>query len=269
MSKFNLFDEALAGLAPYASPMSPYHPASKPVIDGIRQGQRFFVPYGGGPIAHRKFSDFYGTMQLPYPVTVVVAESKGDEGPDDIAQWVIVCHEIPGEIGFDFYAAINGLGSKGAWLPLPKGSVRAGENGLQFGVYDSPFARLLVSQTPDFSPSNAFGPIVSSVVSLCVMLSLKNVKAESVEPSAALNAKRKAKGKRPLYSYKILNVDGERWESNGVDTGNGEGYRSHLRRGHIRRLSDERAVWVRATYVHGRVAGFVDKDYNVVGAPNV
>lgn len=261
MSKFTLFDEALSALSAYASPMNPYHGASQPIINGIRQGQRFFVPYGGGPIANRKFSDFYGTMRLPYPVTVVAAEAEMEDAEDSIT-WIIVCRQGVDDVGFDFHIAVKNLDLKGTWLPVPKGNVSVGDEGLRFTVYDSFLARQLA---PGFSPSRTFGPIVSSVVALCVMLSLQNVKTESIDPSPAMNAKRKAKGKRPLYSYKILNVDGERWESNGCDTGDGQGYRSHLRRGHIRRLSDDRAVWVRATYVHGRMAGFVDKDYNVSG----
>ena len=263
MSKFSLFDDALSGVGRYAHSMSPYMAFAKGAVDGIRQGQRFYMPYGGGAIADRKFSDFFGVMELPYPITVVATEAPDDEGYS--SQWVIVCHQIPGEVGFEFYACLNSTDNPAGWVPIPKGKVGIGaKGGLEIGLYDNVLTRLIVQETPSFRAGRAFAPIVSTVVALCVMLSLKNVKTEAVEPSAALNAKRKAKGKRPLYSYKILNVDGERWESNGSDNGDGQGYRSHLRRGHIRRLSDDRAVWVRATYVHGRVAGFVDKDYNVV-----
>ena len=98
---------------------------------------------------------------------------------------------------------------------------------------------------------------------MLALLRLHNVTTQTENPSPQLNAKRKSRGKLPLYSYKILVVDGERWDTPSVVDEAGEGYRSHLRRGHIRRLSDDRAVWVRATFVHGRKDGFVDKDYDI------
>jgi len=94
------------------------------------------------------------------------------------------------------------------------------------------------------------------------MLALKNVRPQIDEPPPKLNKKRAASGKLPLYAYHVLEVDGEVWGPHSKGDGSAE-YRSHLRRGHIRRLSDGRAVWVRATYVHGRMPGFVSKDYAV------
>jgi hypothetical protein len=85
-----------------------------------------------------------------------------------------------------------------------------------------------------------------------------------MEPSARLNKKRLLHDRQPLYSYHVLVVDGECWDR--PETAQSDekgGVRSHLRRGHIRRLDETRHVWVRATYVHGSRPGFVDKDYTL------
>lgn len=103
---------------------------------------------------------------------------------------------------------------------------------------------------------------VNSVTNLCAILNLQNVTASESRPPAKLIKKRGKLGRMPLYSYHVLDVDGERWDSPYENTGSGNGVRSHLRRGHIRRL-DNRHVWVRATFVHGSVPGFADKDYKV------
>lgn len=103
------------------------------------------------------------------------------------------------------------------------------------------------------------------IANACTMLNLHNVKTHSVLPPEKLLKKARKFGHEPLYSYKILVVDGERWHDNGRCENKGGSFRSHLRRGHIRRLHDsERRVWVRATFVHGKSPGFVSKDYEMV-----
>jgi len=102
----------------------------------------------------------------------------------------------------------------------------------------------------------------SSVMNLCALLGLHNVETIEQNAPAKVQKKRSAGGKSPLYSYHVLSVDGEIWDkSMRLPSNGGEGLRSHLRRGHIRRLDSGRRVWVRAAYVHGRKPGFVDKDY--------
>jgi hypothetical protein len=104
---------------------------------------------------------------------------------------------------------------------------------------------------------------VASITNLCAILNLSNTSTVALPPPKGAQRSRQRKGKLPLYDYHILEVDGERWDSPYTSSGAGQGYRSHLRRGHIRRLSDDRYTWVRATYGHGSVDGFVDKDYAV------
>lgn len=149
------------------------------------------------------------------------------------------------------------------WAPFPVAATITfpeGEDGYSMDV----------RVRPDFSsiekPADLVAEDVLSVLNLCVMLSLHNVKAQQVSVPNRLAKKRKSHGKKPLYSYHVLNVDGEIWDSPRNEH-SGSTVRSHLRRGHIRRLDDARRVWVRPTYVHGGTHGFVDKDYNVQVSP--
>lgn len=104
---------------------------------------------------------------------------------------------------------------------------------------------------------------IAAIQNLCALLALKNVKTATINPSMWLNRKRAKHGSKSLYSYHILEVDGEKWDRNEISGSKESGIRSHFRRGHIRHLSEEKSVWVRATMVKGSVRGFVDKDYRL------
>lgn len=262
--KITIFNDALKSMISDAGQETGFSRLADDVANGIKQGQRFYVPFGGGPIAERKFSEFLDSIRLPFPLTVVGSEAINEEEPSDRQEWVLVCKQFDGRLGFSFIGCLLDKRVQGGWFPIPPGSVTFNEHGkMGVGIYDTEPGRLMLKANPDLKPSKIFGGIISSVVALSVMLTLKNVSSENISVRPAVNSKRRERGDLPLYSYKILNVGGERWTSNGADYGDGHGYRSHLRRGHIRRISDDRAVWVNATYVHGRTPGFVDKDYNV------
>lgn len=145
--------------------------------------------------------------------------------------------------------------SPGAWAYVSYPKDGDGYNIQTFPLHDTG----LTNEETAFELNEDIGAIQN----LCTMLGLNNVKQREVNPSEALNRKRKKRGNLPLYSYHILEVDGERWEGEHLGANTGRGVRSHFRRGHIRRLSKDRAVFVRATMVKGSVRGFVDKDYNV------
>ncbi|MDB5733188.1 MAG: hypothetical protein JWQ03_3083 [Variovorax sp.] len=98
---------------------------------------------------------------------------------------------------------------------------------------------------------------------LCCALACKNVRAESVAAAPALNKSRIKSGKLPLKDFHILKLDGEQGSGSGSIAGADR--RTHLRRGHIRRLAADRITWVNATIVHGRKAGFADKAYAIGG----
>lgn len=79
---------------------------------------------------------------------------------------------------------------------------------------------------------------------------------------AKLNKKRTARGNIPLFSYKTLHIKSDRMV--GAERGGTHSSpRLHFRRGHVRRLSLERSVWVRDCMVGNSERGVVEKDYVV------
>ncbi len=103
------------------------------------------------------------------------------------------------------------------------------------------------------------------VVAIMEVISCTNVSIVHREAPAFINNKRKAKNKPPFYSYKTLHFNpvdsGEK-----IITSRGGTHASprvHLRRGHIRRLSNNRRVWVQQCVVGSKQLGSVEKDYCV------
>lgn len=104
--------------------------------------------------------------------------------------------------------------------------------------------------------------------SLVIVLSLLNALACSNVHIARSEPKRtgsKTKAALPFDAYHILTIDVPGKAGDGAAaTGGHRSPREHLRRGHIRRLTDGRRIWVNATVVAaGRGAGVVTKDYAV------
>jgi hypothetical protein len=80
------------------------------------------------------------------------------------------------------------------------------------------------------------------------------------EVSAKLNKKRAARGKAPLYQYRILDLNADRVVYNHDKTmvHTHASPRAHMRRAHIRHLEDK-AVWVRECMVNAGAWEQVDK----------
>lgn len=91
-------------------------------------------------------------------------------------------------------------------------------------------------------------------------LACSNVKIERSNPKKS----GKVKSALPFDTYHVLTVDvGNRGEDTQyAGTGTHRSPREHLRRGHIRRLSDGRRIWVNAAVIGaGKGSGVITKDY--------
>ena len=203
--------------------------------------------------------------KLSHRATVVLAEQV--EGTDDI------------EVMIASWSALNK-----EWFPFAvKALMIPDEWGYKIGLSSNDFATSLhITKThammKNASIQNAWElvqdqikDVARSVAFLHLLLSLENVKVEkrgspklSLVGSRGNQKKRKA---RKLFDYHVLSINGETWDSpyETVASEHG-GVRSHLRRGHIRRLANGKTTWVKATYVKGSKEGFVKKDYDVLGA---
>jgi cytochrome c5 len=86
-----------------------------------------------------------------------------------------------------------------------------------------------------------------------------------VEPDKATNKMRRARGKAPLFTYKVLTIGKKKPKSRRLG-GTHASPRSHLRRGYFRTSRNGVRHWVQPCMVKGETDGFVHKDYRVEGA---
>lgn len=114
---------------------------------------------------------------------------------------------------------------------------------------------------------------LQSFINACSVLNCANVIVDTITPADS-KTPRFVRGKRvkapdpavkPRFTYKVLQISDEQ-RSVSVGTGSSTGShtkRMHLRRGHIRRLS-ERLIWVRPSVINsGSELGSVMKDYQL------
>lgn len=269
---------------------------SAAIAVAIERGQRFYLPEANHVL------DFKGTSNelafeanLPFDCIAVLSETTFTGGRTPEAGWKI-------SIAFELYGAFNSslriispsaVGANAApesrsyavlsistvardmrqlsgpsWVPCPGYAI------LERRRDGPPLIRSFPFDFPDVRTATAIAALdlgrefkgdCESVANLCVMLNLHNVQRTAVRVPEAMAKRRDERGKVPLRSYHVLQVDGIAWDRPDGPVGSAaSGVRSHLRRGHIRRLAGgARNVWVRATMVHGSRPGFVDKDYDL------
>lgn len=104
----------------------------------------------------------------------------------------------------------------------------------------------------------------AAYMDLCWALACKNVSVRHSPAPENLNRQRAKTGKPALFGFHVLELAGETIGGAPVASSPHASPRSHLRRGHIRRLSPDRVTWVNQSMVRGR--GFIDKQYSVKGA---
>ena len=109
---------------------------------------------------------------------------------------------------------------------------------------------------------------VNAYLDMCIALACTNVSAVRCAQPEKLNRARVKAGKVPLKDFHVLNLAGETPMGSASGAG-GAGRRTHLRRGHVRRLGDTRVTWVNSCIVSGGRAGFADKNYAVKGGHDV
>jgi hypothetical protein len=93
------------------------------------------------------------------------------------------------------------------------------------------------------------------------MMACSNVESVDNTPSK-LKKNRVKKGKTPLFTYKTLHITDTRNIKNKNESGGVHSSpRAHLRRGHIRNISEKKRVWVQPCVVGDKSKGIVKKDY--------
>jgi hypothetical protein len=248
---------------------------AKLIKQKIETAERFYLPSKFEILAGKEYTEEVKNMAvLPFNEIAILCSQLMVETQSYLPKIIVAAtakaagwftnQERSRQLGFksenDFivYCALK---YDAAWVPFPYGAICNLDSSISgvyivgLGTQDNPLAN---------QASNEMKNDVQQVIDLCVMLNLNNVSTKTETVPVALNLKRQRSGRPPLYSYKVLEVDGEIWRSRGAHGEAGREFRSHMRRGHIRRIDETRRVWVRATMVHGKRPGFVDKEYHAL-----
>ncbi len=101
----------------------------------------------------------------------------------------------------------------------------------------------------------------------CLTVNCVNIGVATIAAPEKLNAKRVRNGKPPLYEYKVLDLpEPKAHQATGYRLdGSRNAPRTHLRRGHPRKLPDGRLTFVRAAVIGASNLGTLLKDYRVSG----
>jgi len=217
-------------------------------------------------------------LKPPFPVTVIEYASTGsdpepgqfrsskrlvmavEEGDsvvlfpsfhkDDDAEWIVpLCY-------FRFHY--------GKEISLSRKHARViGNDVLSFGEAWEGAASSIVSldHYASFQMENVSQEL-SVYMDFCKALAEYETEFVNHRPDAETARKRRLRGKKPLYTYKVITITGKRRVSEVGKGGTHASPVAHLRRGHWRTYKSGRKSWVRAAMVNG-TDGMVVKDYKV------
>lgn len=247
------------------------------IAQQIISSQKFVVPDAGQMTAGMRYADTKDTFHLPYDQISLLREL--DVGGINCEQIIVAVapHLIPGlektSAAFFICDCIRAMDKKFGratdyWGPTaPVGadieSVPEGIRAIYLQSANENIKQHFNIDSAETIELDGTWGALNGLSELFLMLSLSNTSTKLIEAPAKLNKKRERSGKLPLYDYHVLLIDGKEVCSNSGDAATDRMMRSHFRRGHIRRLGEGRRVWVNRAFVHGRAAGFVDKDYLV------
>ena len=107
---------------------------------------------------------------------------------------------------------------------------------------------------------------MNAYIDFCYVLHNNEITLDDVVPDKTKNQFRRARGKAPLFTYKVLTIGKPKRKSKHLG-GTHASPRSHLRRGYYRTSRNGIHHWVQPCMVKGDIDGFVHKDYKVEGQP--
>jgi hypothetical protein len=257
------------------------------VAAGVRRlGVMFVLPNGGKLKERKKGIELTGDIfKPPYPVCVL--EFAGDHTPD-VHESAISTRRIV--MAFDHgdrvdVIPVSYVDHMGIWAPsIFKFTLFYGEhvavrideeemstlthfNQVMPDLFDKMKAETFGGSMEKFANTMAddFQDELWAYTDFCRTLHENHVTFEDIEPDAKLNKMRRARGKAPLFTYKVLTI-GRKKRKSQLLGGTHASPRSHLRRGHYRTSQKGIRHWVQPCMIKGETDGFVHKDYKVEGA---
>lgn len=244
----------------------------------IEQAPKFILPNTGQlidlPIKDsegcRAFKPYIKHFKLPYPKVVFeVPYERIFDKSGEVSRFplIILCEQISDElIEYQVFLKVNNL----AWVKLTSSP---------FKLYS--FRRPYLDKEKAYFDDLKCEKTEALIMATFQMVSRDSAKmiyeflaitncsntliSEDIVRSKFINKSRIKKGKTPFFDYKVLTLDfnniGKPIDQNATSS-TGSSKRSHLRRGHIRRLKDK-TIWVNGSFVRGNGGGAINKSYLV------
>lgn len=103
---------------------------------------------------------------------------------------------------------------------------------------------------------------LSVYMDFCLAMSQYETEIVDQKPDAQAQKLRRLRGKKPLYTYKVITITGKKRVPKEGKGGTHASPVTHLRRGHWRHYKSGKRSWVEATLINGK-DGIVAKDYKV------
>lgn len=260
-----------------------YKAAVECAVTARRSGVMFALPNGGRMTDRAKSVSMAGDLfRPPYPVCILefVGEHRPEVPVGDRATKRVIIVVDKGTHVDIFPLAYRDRDS--AWHPAifkfslgygaeVSGSVLSGTFKLLTafsGVMPDTFSRIADGYYK--GDLNNFGSCMAddfvdelwAYADFCRVLHENEVTFDEVKPDKAQNQSRRARGKAPLFTYKVLTVGKKKRKSRQLG-GTHASPRSHLRRGYYRTSKHGVRHWVQPCMVKGDTDGFVHKDYRV------
>lgn len=244
----------------------------------LESAHKFVLPDYGMIFGGHVTEDMIREARLPYPVIVLEYTSppKTEPGPGKVlaTKRVVLCWEASMNDTPGFWLApIAYSPSDERWIPLafwlflPYSRDMMGAS-CAIEAFGTPGMRLIEQHGEATVIQKALensAQEVEAVVELSAALACTNVTTEVLSPNRVARA---AKPASMLFDYHVLMIRPGAEHATSEDKGGTHASpRTHLRRGHIRRLAWGPRVWVNSCVVNPSATGTVNKDYAVRRKP--
>lgn len=236
---------------------NPYGPRIKGLISN---SMKFVLPVDGAFFDVGRLPS-PAVIRLPYPSIVCEFDATADDG--SLSPFVFLAVEEDGGSITGFVAAVHYLEG---WIPIPAYDRFISMDEKHLIHTNRTWWGRAFEEHEKEKMNRIADPLLSkgwtALFSLIEILECSNVRTERVEVPAPL-AKKRARRGEPSFTYHVLTIPGG---SDGHEgrSGSHASPRQHLRRGHIRRLANDRKIWINACVVGSAKNGVVEKDYQVV-----
>lgn len=228
-----------------------FHGEIERILSLSSKAVKFQLPINGKLYDNLEFKALEDLPEIRLPFPVIALEFFLNEDPPAPDKAVVLAREDGNRIAVTpvvYYKKSNAWGCSPEILIPRVGSLDRldGEVGINFEMTD---------ESQDFANYN------HSLLVLMQFLDILSCSNVHIEQSRAKPPMKK-KGALPFDIYHVL-IIGDQKTGSGSSTTDHRSPREHIRRGHIRRYSDGKKIWINAMVVAKGSPGKVTKDYRL------